>query len=487
MATLPISKVVVDQQDIYNELARRLTEKGTWKDLLPTNVGSTILDIASGAATVNQHYINVSLREAFLSTARRDSSIFEGARSLGVRIARKSSAGVSVYLTNNLATVKFIPPYSAFLVGTEYYFNREQLMLAPGQTLDVVQLYQGEIRTVSFDVDTLTAGELQTFKLNEPGFVVSNDDLVVWTEDKVSGDATIWTRTDVALYELSSTDLAYYEFTAGNGDVAMMFGTGEFGAKLPSGSVLRVRYVRTKGANAIGISGERVRLESQLEINGFSTSNVSGGGNEKSALYYKLFAPVLFRSKRKAISPTDVRAHIIALSGVADVALFFQKDIAPNDPMWQNVMRICILPENSDTLGGANPNPRSAAWSALLNSLPEKLQAMAQLQSWNPTKLFVPVSVLLAVDPDVDPGEMRILVTERILKLFQRKPGILGRRLSKSDIENACRLPGVDYIEVQSPVEEIIPHDRTQYVALDGTPLVNIVYSERKTGAIGAY
>lgn len=112
---------------------------------------------------------------------------------------------------------------------------------------------------------------------------------------------------------------------------------------------------------------------------------------------------------------------------------------------------------------------------------------MAQIQKWNASKLFVQVSVLLAVNPDVDVEEMRIVVTENILKLFRRKPGILGRRLSLSDIEGACRVPGVDYIEIKSPVEEIIPPDATQYAVLDGSPTVNIVYSERKLGTVGAY
>ncbi|MNY79347.1 hypothetical protein D3C86_2199500 [compost metagenome] len=64
---------------------------------------------------------------------------------------------------------------------------------------------------------------------------------------------------------------------------------------------------------------------------------------------------------------------------------------------------------------------------------------------------------------------------------------MLGRRLSRSDIETACKVAGVDYVEVKSPNEEIIPADKTQYVVLNGAPLVNIVYSERKTGISGAY
>lgn len=487
MTQLTISKVVVDEQDIYNELARRLAEKGTWKDLLPTNVASTLMSLASGAATVNQHYINVSLREAFLSTAVRDSSIFHNTRSLGIKISRKTSAGVTVQLQNNLATTKFIPAYSAFLVGNTYFYNREQLMIPPGVSIDGINLFQGEVREYEFDIDALAPSDLQTFKLNTPGFVVSEYDLVVWTEDKVSGNTTVWEQTEQALFELGPTDQMYYEFTAGDGDVAFMFGTGEYGARIPSNTLLKIRAVITTGTNAIGISGERVRMVSQPEVSGFSTSNVAGGSDEKSALYYKLFAPTMFRSNRKAISASEVRAHIMKYPGVADCRVFAQRDIAPNDPRWQNVMRVCILPESTDDWGGANPNPVSAAWEQFEQWLLNRCQALAEIQKWNPTKLFVNVQVLLAVNPDVDIEEMRIVVTERILKLFQRKPGILGRRLSLSDIESACRVAGVDYVEIKSPTEEIIPPDPTQYTVLDGSPTVNIVYSERKAGTVGAF
>lgn len=487
MSELTISKVAVDEADIYNELARRLGERGTWKDLLPTNVGATILSMASASTTVNQHYINAGLREAFLRTAVRDSSIFEGTSALGVQIARRVCAGVTTQLQNNLTAVKFIAPYSQFYVGSELFFNREQLMIPAGASIEGVQLFQGEIRTFEFDIDSLGAQELHTFKLGLPGFSVAQSDLIAYVEDKVSGNTVVWNKTDVALFELGPTDRAYYEFTSGDGDVALMFGTGEYGARLPSNSILKVRCVLTNGSSSIGTSGQRVRLAAQAEIAGFSTSNVSGGGDTKSAMYYKLFAPVMFRSKRKAISPKEVRAHVINYPGVADCRIFTQRDIAPNDPKWQNVMRVCILPTASDSWGGANPNPQSAAWSQFEEWLLDRCQALAQLQRWNATKLFVKVRVLLAITEGTDPNETRIAVTENILKVFQRKPGILGRRLSLSDIESACKIAGVDYVEIESPIEEIIPQDGTQYVVLDGTPEVQVVYTERKYGVIGAY
>jgi hypothetical protein len=483
---MEISKVLVDEEQIYQALANKLMSSQAWKDLMPTNTGSTIISLASAATTVNQHAIHVSLREAFLSVARRDSSIYESTRSLGVRINRKTSAAVTVSIENRLQVVKFIPAYSAFLVGGTRYFNREQLMLPPGINMSGVNLFQGEVVSKHFDIVNSSADELQTFKLGIPNFAVSNDDLLVYVEDLSTGTSEVWTRTQESLLDLSPRDKVYYEFTSGDGDVAFMFGDGEFGSKIPNNSRLHVRAVVTTGLNSSGIAGEFVRYIPDNNISGLSTSSVIRGADQKSSLYYKLFAPVMFRSRRKAISSSEVRSHIMGYPGVADVSIFTQKDIAPNDPRWQNTMRVCILPETVDTWGGANPNPKSAAWSQFIDWLQQQSQAMAVYQTWNPVKVFVRVEVLIAVQKSVDTEEMRILALERILKLFQRKPGILGRRLSKSDIESACRLPGVDYIEVISPLEEIIPTDKTRYVVLDGQPIIHTVYTERNS-TIGAY
>lgn len=483
---MEISKVLVDEDQIYQALAARLMTSQSWKDLMPTNTGSTLMTLASAAATVNQHAIHVSLREAFLSTARRDSSIYEGTRSLGVRINRKTSASVTIDLENRLNVVKFIPPYSPFLVGNDRYFNREQLMLPPNSNISGINLFQGEVVERHFDIDILNSDELQTFRLGIPGFVVSNNDLLVYVEDLSTGNTEIWSRTENSLLDLTPRDKVYYEFTAGNGDVAFMFGDGEYGSRIPNGSRLHVRAIVTSGLNSTGVSGEVVRYMRDSEVSGFSSSSVIRGSDNKSSLYYKLFAPVMFRGRRKAISKTEVRAHIMGYPGVADVSIFTQKDIAPNDPRWQNTMRVCILPESVDSWGGSNPNPTSAAWSQFLDWLENQSQAMAVYQTWNPVKVFVKVETIVAVQKSVDVEEMRILILERILKLFQRKPGILGRRLSKSDIESACRLPGVDYIEVLSPLEEIIPTDRTRYVVLDGQPIINVVHTERNSN-IGAY
>lgn len=480
MSKLPISQVSVDEHVILNELKRNLSQTGTWKDMLPTNVGTTILKLISGATTVNQHYILTGLRESFLGTALRDSSVYEGTRSLGVHISRKIPSSVTAQLQNNEDFTAFIAPYQEFVVGNEKFYNVEQYVVPAQGNISNINLYQGEVRELTFETDLLIQSGLPTVKLSIPGFVVAETNLLVWCEDKVSGVTTSWSKSDVGLFELGPTDTNFYEITTGDGDVLLLFGTGNYGASLPPNSRLRVRCVVTKGSSVSGISGERVRLTATTAVSGWTTSATVLGGDEKPAVYYKQFAPHMFRARRKAISRTEVRALIMRYPGVADCQLFTQNDIAPNDPRWQNVMRVCLLPETSDSFGGSNPNPQSAAWQAFVDWLEDHIHHLGEVQPWNPTKTFVRLNVLIAVHRNVDMEETRILASERILKLFQRRPNILGMRLSKSDIENACRVGGVDYIEVNAPDEEIIPVDRSHYVVLDGLPTIQVVNTERR-------
>ena len=476
---LPVSKVAVDENVIINELRRNLSRSEVWKDILPTNVGSTIMKLISGSHTVNQHYILTALREAFLGTSVRDSSIYEGTRSLGVHIARKLPASTQIELQNNTDVTYFIPPYSEVLIGQEWYYTVEQYSIAPNSNIRQANVYQGEVHNVEFQTDDIPT-VLPSIRLGVRNFAVADRDILVWTVDNVSKQVTQWTKSEVGLFELGPEDKSYFEVTTGDGDVMLIFGTGDNGALLPVNSTLHVRYIKTKGAAVSGVSGDRVRLPNVPEVAGWTITPTTAGGDEKSASYYKQFAPLMFRAKRKAISPSEVRALVMRYPGVADCQLFYQRDIAPNDPLWQNVMRVCILPESSDSLGGANPNPQSAAWAAFTDWLETQIHHLGQVQPWNPTKTFVRLNILIAVHNNVDREETRILAAERILKLFQRRPNILGARLSRSDLENACRVEGVDYIEVNSPDEDIVMEDRSHYVVLDGLPVIQVVNTERR-------
>jgi hypothetical protein len=489
MSSVPISSVTPDFQQLYDALSQKLAQNGTWVDLLPTSVGTTLLDLFAGATVSNQLYLDLAFREAFLPTAVRDSSIFAGSRMLGVSISRKKSASCTAELTNNSARTQFVVPYSQFAIGSLFFYNREQYTIPPYTTISNANLYQGIVREKEFVLSTMSSLALKEAVLSEPGFVVTSEDLLVYTKDVGTRTVIIWDRTDQAIFEHTGGDAVYFESTTRDGDVSLLFGDGEYGRLLARNENLYIRYIVSQGADGnLGLPGKGITLPQFQDIKGVTKTNIGGGANEKSALYYKLFAPNMFRTKRRIISGVDYRAQIMAYPGVADVSIMGQRDIAPDDLRWMNMVRVCLLPEESDTFGGANPNPTSADWDYFLAWLKDKRHNAYAIQKWNPERVFVTVRAKIALFPTVAENDIRLLATDKILSLFQKKPGILGRRLSQSDVVNSLRrIEGVDYVEIISPVEDILMPDICHYPALNGTPVFDMVYSERTIGTIGAY
>ena len=489
MASVPISKVTPDFQQLYDALRQKLAQNKTWVDLLPTSVGTTILDLFAGATVSNQLYLDIAFREAFLPTAVRDSSIFAGTRMLGINISRKKSAGCVVEVTNSSNQTIFITPYSEFTIGSLPFFNREQYVIPPNSTISTVNIYQGKVVEKEFPLHSYPSLALREFFLGESDFIVTSDDLLVYTKNDNTGVITIWERTDKAIFEHTGIDAVYFESTTRNGDVSMLFGDGDFGRILTKEETLHVRYIQSIGADGnLGLPGKQVKATSFPDIEGVTVTHIGGGADEKSALYYKLFAPNMFRTKRRVISGSDFRATIMSYPGIADVSIMGQRDVAPDDLRWMNMLRICVLPEEEDTFGGANPNPTSAQWTQFVDWISEKMHNAYSIQKWNPEKVYIQVRAKIALFPTVSENDIKLLATEKVLELFKKKPGMLGRRLSQSDIVDALRgIEGVDYVELKSPVEDILMADVCSYAVLDGEPVFDIIYSERTLGPTGAY
>lgn len=472
---------VTDLDEAAQVFENNLREQGTWNDMLPTNVGSFVKRIFAGLAVTHQHNILMSARNAFYKTAKRDSAIYAIARGQGIYIERRISAATTAVMKNSYGATMFVPPYSQHTIDKTKFYNPEQYYVTVGGQAEAA-LIQGEVRTKTFDLDTIANLSMYEFLLGEPGFTVTSD-LLVYTTDKNTGTTKQWSRTEAGLFEHSADDAVFYHGTTANGDASLIFGDGTYGTQLPKKATLTVRYVYSIGTQANGIlPGVRVQYNDYPLVAGETTENTTGGADYKSAAYYRQYGPVLFRSRNKKIGAEDIKAAVNGYPGVADCAVLGQRDIAPEDKTWMNTMRICVLPLNSDSWGGANPNPKSATWTNFLNWLAPQLHDRLEIQTYNATKVFVTVHVVVALfkSAATDAESIQNQIKENILKLFQKRPGILQRRVSKSDIEKACRVNGVDYIDVISPTERsIVLSDPTSYCVLQSVPLIEPVISER--------
>lgn len=475
----PIS--VTDIDEANQVFTDKLVEEGTWNDFQNTNVGSFIRRMFAGLSVSHQHNILMSARNAFYGTALRDSAVYALTRGQGVYIERRISASCAVNMTNNSGSTIFVPPYSPHRVGNVQFYNPAQYFVVAGQTA-AASLTQGEVRTKTFDLDAFDPDKKE-FLLGEEGFLVTRD-LLVYTTDKNTGNTYDWDQTQNGLFEHTGDDRVYFHSTSAKGDVSLTFGDGEFGAALPRKATLTVQYVISNGALNNGIMpGVKATYVNNALLTGETTETTSGGADHKPASYYRTYAPVMFRAREKKISADEIKAAIITYPGVADCAVLGQRDLYPDDKTWMNTMRVCVLPLEQDSWGGTNPNPKSATWQNFLAWLQPQLHDRLEVQSWNATKVFIRVQVRVAIYDWAarQATQIQSTINENLLALFRKRPGILKRRFSKSDIERAItKIQGVDYVEVISPQEmSVVLDDPTSYCVLQDQPQIDIVISER--------
>lgn len=479
---LKLSQTQPDFESLVLQLQLFLNSRGTWSDLLTSSTGQTLIEMMSAVGTFNQFAIEVAAREGFLDTAVRESSIYAITRMLGVRIGRKSPAGCEVTLTRsgNLSYARLLPRFTQFTINGQKFFNRYPISFESGSATSTTKLFEGSLKVQTFAADSQAFREIY---LNEPGFIVSNEDIEVVMVNNVTSDGTLWTVIDDGIWTAGSEDKVYYDATSGNGDVILAFGDG-YSGYLPSvGSNIQVSYIVTNGT--IGNNGGaafEVKCVDFEEISGVSTSKVSGGADEKPASYYKSMAPYIFRAKKRAVNPTDYKAIASDYPGVAAVSIQAQKDIAPGDLRWMNVVRICILPTVGDAL-------TQSEWDAFKVWFKKKCHTAVEIQQYDPEKIVVDIELSLALAAAASPEEVVPEVEANVRALFAREVHTLGKRIAVSDLSDAARLDTVDYVQIGSPTLDLVTDivrgkaSVLQYFEI-GTLKINTRYSERASATV---
>ena len=484
---IQLSQVRPDFADLVLQLQIFLNSRATWKDLLASSTGQTLMEMMAAVGTFNQFAVENAARESFLTTAVRDSSIYAITRMLGVRITRKNPASTTVTLTRLDPTYpQLIQELTQFTVNGVPFFNRDAITFRSGELSIPFVLYEGTVKTQLLAATSTSFYELS---LNEPAFVVSDNvkDSRITVIRSDTGVRTLWSRIDQGIWTALATDNVYYDSTLGTGDTVLSFGDGWHGALAGLGNNIEVKYVVTVGAvgNNGGV-GLKVACAEYVFLTGVNTSIVSGGSDEKPSSYYKLLAPAMYKARSRAVTPLDYKAIVSSYGGVACATIQAQKDIpqAVNDLRWMNVIRVCILPQ-----AVAQDTFTPVQWQDFLKWFANFHHAAIHIQTYDPYKEIVHVDVELRLNQTASAEVVVAQVQARIDALFVRDITTLGRRISMSDIIDACAVPLVDYTLVNElrkdidPVgtrNDVVPIDNLSYLApAPNGVLVHASYSER--------
>lgn len=482
MSGVPVrlSQTKPDFESIVLQLQLYLNSRGAWIDQQTSGTGQALIEAVSAVGAYNQFAAEMSFREAFLLTAMRDSSIYAGADFLGVHIKRKTPAKVQVQMkrSKNIQFPFIIPRLSAFQIDGRMFFNREPVTFNSGSTdADLIFLYQGEIRTRTFPG---RSSPFQEVSLREPGFGVSDDDVNVYVINTTLNERSLWTRTLDGLWIAGPAAQVYYDRTDGDGDVLLTFGDGTHGGMPSIGYTIETVYAVTTGsAGNNGGSGLDVRYVDDTDIQGTTLTAIVGGADEKPASFYKKLGSQIYKARNRGGTPADYMALGADYPGVAAVKVQAQKDIAPGDLRWMNVVRLCVLPYDGDKF-------TQIEWDDFLAWIEDKKHAAIQIQPYDPERRDVDVHVRLALKPNAIPGEVHPQVDTAIRALFDKEIDTLGKRIAFSDIVEACAVDDVDYVHVLNPSDDLYvsPQDDLQapYVwwALRALQ-IDMDYSERRS------
>lgn len=467
-------------KDFVTALLEKASESTNWSDKQAASLLVLLADVLGDIGENNNAAIRIAAREAFIQLSRRASSTLAGARFLGIPIRRKSAATTRVKFTNGSTDPVTYDQHTAVSVSGKAGYLRTTLALNPGETKDF-DVVIGEVVEETFEITEQR--DLQTFSLTAGDFTIDSYD--VWTTDP-AGNTFPYTVIDQAFTRAAAGDYVVTDFTDEQGAVSLLFGGRFFGRALDRGHVLHARYVTCGGSadnnDAVGLV---CSLLDNRQIAGRTVEPITGGSDELPIEYYRQFGPVLHLSRRQLSRPDEWRAFMLAQPGIADCSILSQRDIAPNDPSFQKVIRICALPYHGETLGGVNPNPRSAQWDRLIDKI-ALYRPLHIIQTWNPTRLMVQVVVEVIVHSwyNGDLREVEDRCRNEITKLFRPRPGILGRTLAIDDISDACkyakgvRINHIDYVRVLGPETDLTPSSKLEYIALRSLR-VTATYSKR--------
>ena len=468
--------------DIVAMVQERAAQSTNWTDSEAAALMTLIAEIIADIGVSNNAAIIIAAREAFINIARRTSSIYAGARFLGVKLGGKSPAVVTALLTNANDTAISYARHTAVRVNGKSGFLRHGIVLSAGASVEA-DIELGYIVEDRFQITEQR--DMQLFTLSRTGFGVSSVEL--YTVDPMGNqypyeviDAPLITA-DVGSYAVA---LTYDD----KGAPVIRFGGAYFGRAPDKGHTLVVKSFVTGGSSDNNDSqGLAVELVADRMVAGKTITSILGGDDEMPPEYYRSFGPILALSGGRLSRPDEWKAAVLAHPGVADCTILSQRDIAPNDPTWQNVLRLCVLPKAGSSFGGVNPNPTSAAWQRLLETL-AKYKPFHVIQTWNPTRILINVVVEVAVH-EWYTGDLRDVQTgteARLAAMFKPRIGLLGRMLALDDISEAARYSGsnklnyVDYVRVLSPTQDIYTNSNLEYIGVRSLR-VSVVYSQRSS------
>jgi hypothetical protein len=314
-ANSQIQMTDLDFNTIKNNLKTFLQSQDTLKDYnYEGSALSTLLDILAYNTQYNAYYLNMVANEMFLDTAIQRSSVVSHAKLLNYIPKSQRAAESKITLTVNEVTdsTLTLPKYTAFISeaidGKNYNFvtpTAETVQVINNTaTFSEISLKQGIATSLSFTVDNSSNPKS---KFTIPDINVDTTTIQVLVQESSINTAYEIYNAAENYMSLTNNSLVYFIQESVSGNYEIYFGDDVLGKKLTNGNLVRISYIVTDGTAAAG-ANSFVLLSS---INGYANTTINpieatnSGADRESIQSIQFHAPKAYAAQKRAVTKED--------------------------------------------------------------------------------------------------------------------------------------------------------------------------------------
>ena len=394
---LPISKL--DFDDIKAELKEYLEGQDTFKDYDFEGSGLNILlDVLAFNTHKNAYYANMVANEAFLDSSVNRASVVSHAKELGYtpRSYRAAQATVTVNFGSTQpaqTAVNFGDVFTAKIGNETYQFVAMETVQIKQDASDGnwkasnVDIKEGKLLFYTWVVDT--SNDDQRFII--PSRTVDTSTLFVQVQpsrrEKVPS-TDYWTR-NTDLNRLTNQSKVYFLQETDDEKFEIYFGDGIAGLAPSNGNLVVLRYLRTSGEDANGVSSFTYSPDTSATVT--TVSNAAGGGDIESIASIKYYAPRAYQAQERAVTVDDYR--VILAREYADIESVFVWGGEENDPPEYGKVFVSIKPKTGTSLTTQEKQ------SIARNILNEKNLVSIRPELVDPEFLYLYITTTAKYDP----------------------------------------------------------------------------------------
>jgi len=330
---------------------------------------SVLIDTLAYNTYINSFNANLVANESFLDSATIRENVVSLARNIGYIPRSKSSARASIHFdvqTDTTEPLLYLKP-GLVCVGsannTTYRFSVSQPLHASvkngvasfGTAEEPIEVSQGTVLELQFLANNSID---QRFLLQNPNIDASSIKVFV------SGSADDGLGREYAMIDnilnINKNSEVFFIQEVQDEKYEILFGDGYFGKKLENNSIITVRYIVTDGAESNGASqfsfqgvftgkdpNTAVNPATIIPTSGITITTVNGatnGADMENINSIKYFAPRIYSSQYRAVTPRDYEAIIQSIyPRTESVAVIGGEELSP--PQFGKV-QISIKPKN---------------------------------------------------------------------------------------------------------------------------------------------